>query len=60
LVGAVVAGGYLGYAIAQLGVADPAAVQRLWRSLAAAAAGVAVAAAALALEHACRVPPDDE
>ena len=38
LVGALVVGGYLGYALAQLGVDEPAADVRLWRSLLAALA----------------------
>jgi hypothetical protein len=60
LAGALIAGGYLGYAVAQLGVGDASADQRLWRSVAAAVAGAACCAAALALEHACRVPPGDD
>ena len=60
LAGALVAGGYLGYALAQLGVDQPAAEARLWRSLLAAAAGLAVCIAALLLELACRVPPEDD
>ena len=59
IAGAVIAGGWFGYALAQLGVADPAADQRLWRSLVAGAVGLALVAAALLLEHACRVPPDE-
>jgi hypothetical protein len=56
LVGAVLVGGYLGYALAQLGVDDPGATTRLWRSLLAALGATAVTVAALLLEHACRVP----
>lgn len=59
LAGALVAGGYLGYALAQLGVQDPVAGTRLWHSLAGAVAALLVTAAGLLLEHACRVPPDD-
>jgi hypothetical protein len=60
LVGSLVLGGYLGYALAQLGVGDPASDLRLWRSLLAAVAALAVTVAALLLELACRVPdPDD-
>lgn len=59
LVGALLAGGYLGYAMAQLGVGDPAATTRLWRSGVAAVAAVLVSVAALLLELACRVPRDD-
>jgi hypothetical protein len=59
LVGALLTGCYLGYAVAQLGVSDPASEGRLWRSLVAALGAAAVTAAALLLELACRVPPDD-
>ena len=60
LVGAVVAGGYVGYAISWLG--DPAelADQRVLRSLLAAAGGVAIATSAVVLERACRVPSGDQ
>lgn len=60
LVGAFLTGCYLGYAVAQLGVGDPASTSRLLRSSLAALASAAVTAAALLLEHACRVPPDTE
>jgi hypothetical protein len=60
LAGALVTGGYLGYALAQLGVGDPASDSRLWRALVAALAGLAVCVAALLLELACRVPPGDD
>lgn len=60
LVGALLTGGYLGYAVAQLGVGDPASTARLWRSLAAALGAALVTAAALLLELACRVPRDPE
>jgi hypothetical protein len=55
LVGALVAGGYAGYALAWLG--DPAelAGQRILRSVVAVLAGVAMVAGALLLERACRV-----
>jgi hypothetical protein len=60
LVGALALGGYLGYALAQLGVGDPASDTRLWHSLLAALAALAMTVAALLLELACRVPdPDD-
>jgi hypothetical protein len=58
LAGAFVLGGYLGYALAQLGVGDPAADARLWRSLLAALGALLVTVAALLLELACRVPDD--
>lgn len=60
LVGALLLGGYLGYAVAQLGVGDPAATARLWRSGLGALGAGAVLAAALLLEHACRVPGDPD
>jgi hypothetical protein len=60
LAGSLVAGGYLGYAVAQLGVDSPAADARLWRSLVAALGGALVVVAALLLELACRVPPTDD
>lgn len=59
LAGALVSGGYLGYALAQLGVQDPVAGTRLWHSLAGAVAALLVTGAGLLLEHACRVPPED-
>ena len=60
LVGALLTGGYLGYAVAQLGVDDPASATRLWRSAAAALGAAAVTVSALLLELACRVPRDPE
>jgi hypothetical protein len=60
LAGALVLGGYVGYALAQLGVGDPAADTRFWHSLIAALGAVGVTAAALLLELACRVPDDTE
>ncbi len=56
LVGALVLGGYLGYALAQLGVANPASDTRLWHALLAALGALAATVAALLLEQACRVP----
>lgn len=55
LVGALVAGGYAGYAISWVG--DPAelAGQRILRSGVAVLAGVVIVAGALLLERACRV-----
>lgn len=55
LVGALVAGGYAGYAISWVG--DPAelAGQRILRSVAAVLAGIAIVVFALLLERACRV-----
>ncbi|MFW6869608.1 DUF3180 domain-containing protein [Nocardioides sp. CPCC 206347] len=59
LVGALVGGGYLGYAISWIG--DPAelADDRLVRSLIATGCAVAAMVAALLLERACRVREDD-
>ena len=59
-VGALVAGGYAGYAVSWLGVDAELASQRAWRSLAAAIAGVAITIAAMLLERACRVRSDDD
>jgi hypothetical protein len=55
LVGALVAGGYAGYAVSWIG--DPAelAGQRILRSGVAVLAGVAIVVTALLLERACRV-----
>ncbi len=60
LVGALVAGGYLGYALSWLGVDTDLADQRVWRSLVAAVAGVAIVVTALLLERACRVRSDEK
>ncbi len=59
-VGALVAGGYAGYAVSWLGVGAELADQRAWRSLAAAAAGAAITITAVLLERACRVRSDDD
>ena len=60
LVGALVAGGYLGYAISWIGVDADLAAQRAWRSVAAAVGGVAMTMTAVALERACRVRSDPD
>ena len=60
LVGALLTGGYLGYAVAQLGVGDPASSERLWHAALAALASILITVAALLLEHACRVPRRDD
>ena len=60
LVGALALGGYVGYAVAQLGVSNPAADARFWRSLLAALGSLAVMVTALLLEQACRVPKGDK
>ena len=59
LVAALVAGGYLGYGLSW--IADPAemADDRLWRSVAAAVAGLLGVAAAVLLERACRIRNSD-
>ena len=59
LVGALVAGGYAGYAVSWIG--DPAelAGQRILRSAVAVAAGITTMVAALLLERACRVQKRD-
>ncbi len=60
LTGALVAGGYLGYALTWLGMTDAElAEQRMVRSLVAGVAGVGIVAASLLLERACRVRGDD-
>ncbi len=53
--GALVAGGYLGYALTWVGIAAELADERIVRSLASAAGALATLAAALFLERACRV-----
>lgn len=58
-VGALAAGGYLGYALSWLGVDAELADQRLVRSLVAAFASVLVVVTALLLERACRVRDHD-
>ncbi len=56
LAGAVVAGGYLGYALSWVGVGEGGlATTRLVRSAVAGVAGLLIVAASLALERACRV-----
>lgn len=57
LVGALLLGGYAGYALAQVGVGTPGSGARLVLAALAALAALAMTAAALLLEHACRVPP---
>ena len=56
LVGAFFLGAFVGYAIAQLGVADVAAGPRMLRSPVAAAGSALMMVFALLLERACRVP----
>ena len=59
LVGALVGGGYLGYALAWLGSASVLADQRVVRSLLCAALCAVVVVVALLLERACRVREPD-
>ncbi len=60
LVGALVAGGYAGYALSWLGNDAELAGERVLRSAVAAVGGVATVAAAVLLERACRVRSEDE
>lgn len=60
LVGALVAGGYFGYALSWLGAAAELAGQRSVRSLLAGVGGLFVLATALLLERACRVTSGED
>jgi hypothetical protein len=60
LIGALVAGGYLGYCLSWVGLPAQAATPRVVRGLAAAVAAGLLVAAGLALERACRVRNDEE
>lgn len=60
LVGALVAGGYFGYALSWIGVDAALADQRAWRSLASGVAATLIVVAAVMLERACRVRSEDE
>lgn len=61
LAGAVVAGGYLGYALSWAGIAEAElASQRMTRSLLGGLAGVLVVVGSLLLERACRVRGADD
>ncbi len=59
LVGALVLGGYLGYALSWVGDDAELADERIWRSGAAAFAGLTIVITALLLERACRVGSDE-
>ncbi|MCW2817558.1 MAG: hypothetical protein JWR42_345 [Marmoricola sp.] len=59
IVGAVLLGGYSGYALAQLGLSDPSAESRLLHAGAAAVASALLLGASLLLERACKVPGGD-
>ena len=58
LVGALVMGGYLGYALSWVGDEAELADERIWRSGAASFAGLLIVITALLLERACRVGKD--
>jgi hypothetical protein len=60
LVGALVAGGYVGYAVTWLGDDAELAAQRALRSGIAGGAGVAIVVTAMLLERACRVRSDGD
>jgi Protein of unknown function (DUF3180) len=60
LVGALVAGGYAGYALSWLDVDTELGDQRVLRAAISALAGVAILATSVALERACRVTSDEE
>ncbi|MGZ4427193.1 MAG: DUF3180 domain-containing protein [Nocardioidaceae bacterium] len=56
LAGAMVAGGYFGYALSWVGITDSdLAKQRFWHSVLAGLASVVIVAGSLLLERACRV-----
>ena len=60
-VGALVAGGYIGYAVSWLGVeSSELAGQRAFRSACAGVAGILIVVGGLLLERACRVPPEED
>lgn len=59
LVGAVMTGVYLGYAVAWLGISAELGGQRITRSLVAAVAALAMTVAAVALERACRISSEE-
>jgi hypothetical protein len=60
LTGALVAGGYLGYALSWVGVAAELSSERITRSLVAAVGAGLTVVASLLLERACRVRGDDD
>jgi hypothetical protein len=60
IVGALVTGGYLGYALSWVGVPAELSSERITISLVAAGGAALTATAALLLERACRVRDDDE
>lgn len=60
LIGALVAGGYLGFCLSWVGLPTETALPRVVRALVAAAAAGLLVVAALLLERACRVRNDEE
>lgn len=60
LVGALVAGGYAGYALTWLGEGTEYASLRLWRSGVASLGALTMTVTAVFLERACRVRSDDD
>jgi hypothetical protein len=61
VVGALIAGAFFGYAVAQLGVSgSDLSTTRLWHAFVAGLGALGIVVAALLLERACRVPDDDE
>jgi len=60
LAGALMAGGYAGYAVSWLGLEAELAGQRITRSLLAGLAGLLITIAALVLERACRARFSDD
>ena len=60
LAGAMVAGGYLGYALSWVGVGAETFGSRVWLSVAAAAGAAVTVTGSLLLERACRIKSDDE
>jgi MFS family permease len=59
-VGALVAGGYAGYAVSWLGLSSELVGEQALRAAFAAVAGVAMVVGGLVLERACRVRSDDD
>ena len=57
--GAVVGGGFLGYAASWVGIDAELADQRMWRGFVGAGGGLALVATAVWLERACRVRSED-
>jgi hypothetical protein len=60
MAGALMAGGYIGYAVSWLGLEAELAGQRMTRSLLAGLAGLLITIAALVLERACRAKFSDD